>query len=73
MEAIILLPDQAALEVFKAGNGILGNAVVHDSASSSASSTSSNISVYAIADDVIFDMPLTGSSLALPLSLFPWG
>lgn len=62
LEAIILLPDQAAVEAFRAGEGVLEHPRMHDSASSVSGGVASHkaVKAYAIDDDTVFDMPLTG-------------
>ncbi len=62
MEAIILLMDQAAVDVFRAGEGVLEHPRMHDSASSvTGHSRHHAIKGYAINSDAVFDMPLTGA------------
>lgn len=62
MEAIILLMDQAAVDVFRAGEGVLEHPRMHDSASSvTGHSRHHAIKAYAINNDAVFDMPLTGA------------
>lgn len=58
---IILLPDQAAVDIFKRGEGVLENARAHDSASSVTDGHHpAQLKAYGIDDDVVFIMPLTG-------------
>lgn len=62
MEAIILLMDQAAVDVFRVGEGVLEHPRLHDSASSvTGHSRHHAIKAYAINKDSVFDMPLTGA------------
>ncbi len=63
VEAILLLMDQAAVEVFRAGEGVLEHPRMHDSASSVSGHPHHAIKAYAIEDDSVFDMPLTGQTL----------
>ena len=61
----MLLPDAGSVEVFRAGEGVLENPAVHDSASSAAGEGAQPIRGYAInADaDSVFDLPLGGVPL----------
>ena len=61
VEAIILLMDQAAVEVFRTGEGVLENPRMHDSASSVTGHPHHAMKAYAIEEDTVFDMPLTGA------------
>ncbi|CAL8470958.1 g10500 [Coccomyxa elongata] len=66
MEAIILLMDQAAVDVFRAGEGVLEHPRMHDSASSvTGHSRHHAIKAYAINKDSVFDMPLTGGRVCV--------
>ena len=59
VEAIILLPDEATVEVFKRGEGALEQTAAHDSASSY-TGQASTCKAYAIADDSVFNLCLNG-------------
>ena len=59
MEAIILLPDEATVEVFKRGEGALEQTAAHDSASSY-TGHAKTCKAYAIADDSVFNLCLNG-------------
>ena len=61
MEAIILLPDEATVEVFKRGEGALEQTVTHDSASSY-TGHANTCKAYAITDDSVFNLCLNGGS-----------
>ena len=61
VEASILLPDEATVEVFKRGEGALGQTAAHDSASSY-TGQASTCKAYAIADDSVFNLCLNGES-----------
>ncbi|KAK9901349.1 hypothetical protein WJX75_007725 [Coccomyxa subellipsoidea] len=65
VEAIILLMDQAAVEVFRTGEGVLENPRMHDSASSVTGHPHHAMKAYAIEEDTVFDMPLTGGRVCL--------
>ena len=62
VEVVMLLPDVGSVEVFRAGEGILENPAVHDSASSAAGEGAQPIRGYAINGDAdtVFDLPLSG-------------
>ena len=62
VEAIILLPDEATVEVFKRGEGALEQTAAHDSASSY-TGQASTCKAYAIADDSVFNLCLNGELL----------
>jgi hypothetical protein len=64
VEAIILLQNQAAVEVFKQKEGVLEGQRTHDSASSLNNSLSPQLKAYGMENDIVFDMPLTGGSLS---------
>ena len=60
----MLLPDAGSVEVFRAGEGVLENPALHDSASSVASEAGAQpIRGYAINGDAdtVFDLPLSGA------------
>ena len=59
MEAIILLPDQATVDVFRRGEGALDQDQPHDSASSFTGPAAA-CKAYAIADDAIFILCMSG-------------
>lgn len=59
VEAVILLPDQATVDVFRKGEGALEQTAAHDSASSF-TGPASTCKAYAIADDSIFNLCLNG-------------
>jgi hypothetical protein len=72
VEAIILLPDRAAVEAFRRGEGVLEDPRAHDSASSvtDGNARPMQLKAYGIDEDVVFDMPLTGQSTLLFSPLF---
>ena len=59
VEAVLLLPDQATVDVFRKGEGALEQTAAHDSASSF-TGPASTCKAYAIADDSIFNLCLNG-------------
>jgi hypothetical protein len=64
VEAIILLPDQGSVEVFRSGEGTLENPAVHDSASSAAGeAAAAPVRAYAVNGDadIAFELPLSGA------------
>ena len=76
MEAIILLPDQATVDIFRRGEGALDQDQPHDSASSFTGPAAA-CKAYAIADDAIFILCMSGklshaSMLYLHLKMQVW-
>ena len=59
VEAIILLPDQATVDVFRRGEGALDQDQPHDSASSFTGPAAA-CKAYAIADDAVFILCMSG-------------